>query len=164
MKNLTAYTTLIESLAHNFNWDPDLLESQVMEESSGDPKAIRYEDGYYRDYIKGNAVAKGYKYGRFAAISVGLLQILFETALELGFTGVIYELCDPATGLYWGLTYLTSLRTAYGTADGAETRIAIGAYNGGPRLLHHPVDQWPPGPKKYVQDVYTRAGKIYTNA
>ena len=72
---------LIIQVANLYNLRIDILTAQVQIESGGDPFALRYEDGYFEKYIRNNPKAKGYKYGPFAACSIGLLQILYETGV-----------------------------------------------------------------------------------
>lgn len=156
MKGLTRYTDLIGQVASNLALPADLLEAQIVEESSGEPDAFRWEPGYYDEYIKGNAAARGARYGPLAACSYGLLQIMLETAIEIGFLGLPQDLFTPKIGLYWGAVYLSHLRNA-GGPNPADLRTAIAAYNGGPKLLHVPEANWPPGVHKYVDSIYNRA-------
>jgi hypothetical protein len=119
---------LIQSVAVECRLPADLLEAQVVVESSGDPFAFRYEPAFFDDYIRFNAKAKGARYGPFAACSFGLLQILLETALEDGFSGAPEELFVPRIGLLWGARHLELL--LYGWAAQDVDR-ALAAYNGG---------------------------------
>ena len=124
---VTAYHTLIGTTAARYQLDPALLEAQVIVESSGDPNAFRWEPGYFTRYLKGNPRAVGFAYGPLAACSYGLLQIMLETALEVGFTGRPEALFDPATGLEWGARYLRILLDW----AGGDIERALCAYNGG---------------------------------
>ena len=107
----TPYDALIHQVANQFGLPFDVLQSQVIQESSGDPFAFGFEHGFFTTYIKGNPHAKAAQYGPLAACSCGLLQILVETAVEHGFTGRPEDLFDPLTGLTWGATYLADCLT-----------------------------------------------------
>lgn len=150
----TNYTSTIQQVANQFGLPFALLEAQVVQESSGQPDAFRFEHGYYIAYIKNNPNAKAAKYGPLAACSFGLLQIMFETAVEGGFAGRPEDLFVPLTGLQVGARYLTSL------LDGAKNdyRKALASYNGGPHLLDLTEPNWPAGPTAYVNAIYRIAG------
>jgi soluble lytic murein transglycosylase-like protein len=96
---------LISQVANLYNLRLDILTAQIQIESSGDPFAFRYEDAYFEKYIRDNPGAKGFRYGPLAACSFGLLQIVFETALEHGFVGQPWELFSPRVGLSRGADY-----------------------------------------------------------
>lgn len=113
--------------AGKYALSPELLAAQVLVESSGDPNAFRYEPAFFRTYIKGNRAAKAGHYGPLAACSYGPLQIMLETAYEIGFAGRPEDLFVPEIGLEYGAKYLSSLLL---WAQGDYTR-AWCAYNGG---------------------------------
>jgi len=58
---------------------------------------------------------------------VGLMQIKFETARLLGYTGTLWELYEPETNIEWGMRYLAGARRL---ADGDLCGTAM-RYNGG---------------------------------
>jgi soluble lytic murein transglycosylase-like protein len=117
----------IDRVASAYGLDSNLLLAQVMTESSGDPNAFRYENLYFMRYIRDNPAAKAAKFGPLAACSFGLMQILLETACEIGFIGQPWELFQPAIGLEWGAKYLRSLIEW----SGGNVDAALAAYNGG---------------------------------
>jgi len=59
--------------------------------------------------------------------SYGLMQLLYSTALGLGFTGTSTGLYDPATNIDLGTKLLGQLRKAYGD----DFRRVYSAYNSG---------------------------------
>lgn len=126
---MTAYTRsspLVVQVASMYGLRTDLLAAQIMAESSGDPFAFRYEHEFFERYIKDHASAQGYRFGPLAACSFGLLQILLETALELGFDDRPERLFDPRTGLSWGAKYLQRCLEATGN----DYRKGLARYNG----------------------------------
>lgn len=124
---MTPFASEIAAAAAKHQLSPTLLAAQVSVESSFRVDAFRYEPLFYATYIKGNAGARGARFGPLAACSFGLLQIMLEVACELGFTGNPQDLFVPAVGLDWGAHYLASLLA---WAGGDYTR-AFCAYNGG---------------------------------
>jgi len=125
----TPYTDLIHRVATTYGLPADVLEGQVLAESHGDPDAFRYEPAFYDHYLRGKspAVVKASQYGPLAACSYGLLQIMLETAAEIGFDGRPEQLFEPMVGLAWGAKHLKALLD---WADGDLVR-ALCAFNGG---------------------------------
>jgi len=125
----TAYTDLIQRVANSYALPADVLEGQVLAESHGDPFALRYEPAYFDRYVRGRSpeIVKAHQYGPLAACSFGLLQILLETAMEIGFDGRPEDLFEPHIGLAWGAKHLAALLA---WADGDLMR-ALAAFNGG---------------------------------
>jgi soluble lytic murein transglycosylase-like protein len=106
--------------------------------------AFRYEHAFFDNYLRHKPEAKGYAYGPLAACSFGLLQILFETALETGFDDRPERLFDPRVGLAWGAKYLQSRLTL----SGGDYHAALAAYNGSG-----------PASRTYADRIYTLAGR-----
>lgn len=119
------YRALIESVAAQRQLDPDLLESQVLVESSDDPWAFRFEPAFYDRYLRGKPA--GAVWGPLGACSYGLLQILGTVAQELGFSGPPTDLFIPAYNLHWGALKLARLRDQCN----GDIHSALAAYNGG---------------------------------
>ncbi len=106
--------------------DPQLVEAIALVESGGRPDAFRFEQTFYDQYIKGKTSCAA-KYGPLAACSFGAMQILLETACELGYRDHPCQLFFLPIGLSWGTKYLASLLD---WSDGNQDR-AILAYNAG---------------------------------
>jgi hypothetical protein len=123
----TAYTDLIRQVALSCELPFDMLEAQVLTESGGNPWAFRYEDAFFQRYIAHNSNALGAKFGPFAACSCGLMQIMVETALEIGFTDRPEHLFEPRVGLVWGARQMARLLKW----SNGEYRQALAAYNTG---------------------------------
>lgn len=104
----------------------DVLSAQVQVESGGDPYAFRYEPAFFDRYIRHHETAAAFKYGPLAACSYGLLQILLETAMELGFADAPERLFVPRVGVLWGARYL---RRCVDRAGG-DVFLGLQAYNG----------------------------------
>lgn len=95
-------------------------------ESNGNPWAYRYEPGYR--WIVGASISQSERMGQMT--SWGLMQVMGGVAREHGFTGWFPELCDPMTGLKYGMFHLRKYWAKY--QNWPET---IASYNAG-----HPVN------------------------
>ncbi len=124
---------LIENAAARYDLPVALIQAIVQVESAGHPWAIRYEPAFFDGFVaeQGHAVflpCSRATEERLRAFSFGLMQIMGQTARELGFKGVyLVELCDPATGLEWGCRYLTKQVKRYS----GDLESAVAAYNAG---------------------------------
>lgn len=125
--------TAITAAATEHQLPVALVKAIVQVESSGDPFAARYESGFYRRYVRAKdfAVFRGCSReteGRLRATSFGLMQVMGQTAREMGFKGTfLTELCSPDVGLNIGCQYLRKQIDRY---DG-NLEAAVAAYNAG---------------------------------
>lgn len=81
--------------------DPALCCAICEQESAGNPWAIRYEPAFYLRYEAAQNLTPTEKTAR--AMSWGLFQLMGESAREIGYKGDLAALCDPTTGITWGL-------------------------------------------------------------
>lgn len=137
------WSDLAHDVAHAHNLDAQLLLAQIDVESAGDPNALRYERDFFTRYILGKTTLGG-KYGPFAACSCGLLQILVETAMEIGFTDRPEMLFLPRAGLTWGARYLRKKLDL----RGGDYHLALQDYNGRGTAAH-----------VYASAVFAKAGR-----
>ena len=119
------FRPLIESVAATRHLDPDLLEAQLLVESSDDPHAFRWEPAFYQHYIKDKP--QWASWGPLAACSYGLMQLMGAVAIELGFSGPPQDLLVPNINLYFGVKKLAQLKSQCG----GDIHAALCAYNGG---------------------------------
>ena len=155
------YHDLCVNIGSQFSLPPDLLEAQMTEESSGDRLAIRFEKHFWEEYRGKPTLRTPAVYGSFAACSLGLLQIMVETAYEIGFVGRPEDLFVPETGLYWGARRMFHLLQLAGNAL-KDYPAALAAYNGGPELLKAPDStHWPIGVVAYVNAIYKATGRTW---
>ena len=123
----TAYRQDIEAAAARFTLDPNLVEAVVLTESAGKTSAYRYEPQFYAKYMASRPEWARENPERVSA-SYGLMQVLYVTAREMGFTGSAPEyLFVPDIGLEFGCRKLRQLLT-WSTGNVAQ---ALAAYNGG---------------------------------
>ena len=92
--------------AQTRNTDPVLALAHMKLESSFDPMAYKWENN---------------KLGA----SIGLMQVLIDTARGYGFSGAEGDLMDQATNIYYGIWYMSDVQKQYGFEGG------IIAYNAG---------------------------------
>lgn len=145
---------LIGQFADLYRLPEDLLTGQVLVESSGDPYAFKYEPAFFDRYIRPNPKAHGYRYGPLAASSYGLLQIMLETAMEIGFTDAPELLFMPRVGLNWGAKRMAQVWKLQG-GRAEDYPKALAAYNGG----FDAARTVPFRNQKYVDAVYKAAGR-----
>lgn len=135
---MTDYRPQIDLAADQHGLDADLVAAVVEQESAGRFHAYRYEPNFYARYLADKPEYAG-REPREIAASYGLMQVLYTTALEHGYTGEPWGLFDPVVNLGMGCTVLAALlawaRAQYvGLASkeaAAVTRSALAAYNGG---------------------------------
>jgi soluble lytic murein transglycosylase-like protein len=142
-----ALRRLVHKTAAEFGIEPLLLEAMVLKESGGIPARTRYEPHFaYLLEVGIHAKRTGVSVDTERIeqmISWGPLQVMGGTARELGFQGLLPELCDPATGLHYGAMYLKKKLEKY-----PDIEEAVGAYNSGsPRregtfLANQPYVDW----------------------
>lgn len=125
---------MIEKFAAAHGLSPALVIAIVEVESGGNPWAARHEPAFFRNYVE-NARIKAVSpcsidtEKRLRATSFGLMQVMGQTARELGFDKpFLTALCDPATGLEYGCRYLKKQVDRY-RDRGLDW--AVAAYNAG---------------------------------
>jgi soluble lytic murein transglycosylase-like protein len=123
---VTAYRDLIERVATGYALDPNLVEAVVIAESSGYTDAFRFEPDFYRRYLAAKPEYANQNPRRVSS-SYGLMQVMYTTAQQHGYSGLPEGLFVPDVGLRYGCIHLVKMLT---WADG-EVRKALAAYNGG---------------------------------
>lgn len=110
-----------------------IVAAIVCQESSGwTNRKPRYEPGFFRRYIlKIPGIGTEERKGR--ATSWGPMQVMGQTAREMGYTAPFQNMLVLEIGLYWGCRYLKRLKIRYYDKHGWGGVIA--AYNAGsPRM------------------------------
>jgi soluble lytic murein transglycosylase-like protein len=132
------YRPEIETAAAAHGLDPDLVQAVVEQESGYKFFAYRFEPGFFTRYLAHKPEYANRNPLEVSA-SIGLMQTMFTTAVEAGYTGEPWGLFEPAVSLEFGCRILKSnlewARGVYvGMASLAERKIrmsALAAYNGG---------------------------------
>lgn len=131
----------IDPLARQYELDPYMIAAIIAVESSNNPKAYRYEEGYKWLY-KPATFAKIFRdLGMTVATeraqqraSWGLCQVMGAVARERGcMEPFLTRLDEPEHGIYWGIKQLVWLRDIKGYTG----EDLVSAYNqGSPKKLH----------------------------
>lgn len=123
------YSTIIEKVALQFGYDPDLIEAIVIKESSGNAFAARYEPAW-KYFYSPSIFAK--KLGitfvtemNHQATSWGLMQVMGSVARELGYDSHLPGLVIPEVSLTYGIRQLVRVGRLFSGDD------QIAAYNAG---------------------------------
>lgn len=131
---LQNYKNIIELTASKYKLDPIVVASVIMQESSGNKFAVRYEPGFQTRYVDKtkegrNLVSSAdWQTERICrATSWGLMQIMGLVARERGYSKhYLSELSDPMDNIEFGCKHLSILIKR----EGNEIRGLL-AYNGG---------------------------------
>ncbi|MGE5357625.1 MAG: transglycosylase SLT domain-containing protein [Bacteroidales bacterium] len=135
---------MIDKTAKQYDLDPALVEAIIAVESSGRANAYRYEPNFFKQYLAANPRYAATNPERTSA-SYGLMQILYSTAVQLGFAGDPEYLFVPSVNVQLGCAYLAKM---FKRAEG-DLRQAVARYNGG--------GNWQaPGPQLYADRVIDR--------
>jgi soluble lytic murein transglycosylase-like protein len=146
---MTPYLPLLKTLSREFELDVSLLYAIMMQESSGQAHAYRFEPAFYNRYLKGKPEWSDLIPARISA-SYGLFQIMYPTAREHGFKGYPEELFVPEIS---GKIACKILKNLIQWSEGDLSK-AVAAYNGG-------KGNWDGiHPQKYAQQVFVRKHKF----
>ena len=136
---------LAKDAARNVLIDPALVCAVAEQESLWNPWAMRFEPMFLSHYVHPVMPDAPTTKELARATSWGLMQIMGQVALEMGFPGQFFsELCDPTIGLLYGCKKLRRCLDA--RAD--DTTKALLMYNGGGNL-------------NYPTQVLARMGKYF---
>jgi soluble lytic murein transglycosylase-like protein len=116
---------LVKAQAIAVGLDPALACAVAEQESAWNPWAIRYEPAFYQRYEVPQNLTPTEKTAR--SISWGLFQTMGETVRSAGYKGDMAALCDPTTGIMWGLIVLQKKLTA----ANQDVNKALLLWNGG---------------------------------
>lgn len=148
---------LIVKSAEEFRIDANLITAMVMVESSNNNWKVRFEPAWHYLYFPREFASKLYlsieTETNLQSCSFGLLQIMGSVARELGFTTDLAMLCDPTTGLFYGVKYIRKLMDKF-----ADEEHVVSAYNAGPGTSKTPGGMW--GNQVYVDKVYNQLRKL----
>jgi soluble lytic murein transglycosylase-like protein len=111
--------------------DPSLVCAVIEQESGFSPWEIRYEPGFYSKYESPQKVLTVTD-ATARAFSWGLMQVMGQTAREVGFLGPLPQLCDPEVGINVGCEVL---RLKLAKANG-DVRQGLAFYNGGSNVKY----------------------------
>lgn len=128
------YDPIFARVGAEMSVDPALLKAIAISESSLNWMAYRFGRGerrFYQRYIQGKREWETHPYydqPQIIAASWGLMQLLYTTAVMVGFPreGAWYDLLNPDRNIRLGASYYKLLSDRYGNASSA-----LAAYNAG---------------------------------
>lgn len=117
MLEMAPIIPIVTTAAERFEINRFIIQALIIVESSGNPKAARYERQF--TYLC-DPKAHGKRLGvteeterLFQKTSWGLMQVMGGTARDLGFEGPLTDLLDPQTGIEWGCRYFMTRCSEY---------------------------------------------------
>lgn len=105
---LKGYDPIVQKNAKTWGLPANLIKAVIWVESNGVMNATRFEESV-QEY------------------SYGLMQVLWTTALEMGFTGERKDLLQASPNIFWGSKYLSQQLRRYN----GNVSSAVAAYNAG---------------------------------
>lgn len=134
-------TGLANEAADRHGLDRSLVQALVEQESKYDTWSYKWEPAFQRHYIQPLGLSDTETVAR--SISWGLMQVMGQSARELGFKGWLSKLNDPETGLEIGCQWFkVKLQKA-----GGDVHQALQLWNGG-------------GNPTYADEVLARKARI----
>jgi soluble lytic murein transglycosylase-like protein len=126
----TELEQLARTIAAKHDLPPEIVCGMIEREATENQWAVRYEPGFLARYVMAqyNAGKLDVTETYTRAMSFGVMQVMGQTARELGFDGLyLTELCNPPVGIEFGCRKLADcLKRCGGNVDAA-----LLAYNGG---------------------------------
>src|SRR6266576_129532 len=123
---IDARRSMVARHALKYGIDIAMICAVIEQESEWNQWTMRYEPAFFDRYVK-NVTNINTTESIARATSYGLMQVMGQTARELGFTGkFLSELCDPEVGIEYGSKKLQACFLAKGTGEPG-----LLAYNGG---------------------------------
>lgn len=127
LSTIEARKALAGKWAAKFGLEMPIVAAVCEQESSWNPFAIRFEPGFEARYIRPAIPTAPTTRELTEAMSFGLMQVMGEVAIELGWHGsFLTELCDPDTGVEFGCRKLQRCFQTHG-----DDSTSLLAYNGG---------------------------------
>jgi len=141
-----------------------LLKAVAITESSLDPHAYRFEPLFWDRYMSGKPEWAD-KDPKVVSASHGLMQLMWPTAVGLGFDGTVDDLCDPMINIMLGAKLIRQLidrATKQRLCDQfywlAPLHVAICRYNGG--SFKNPDEAGVLRQQKYLRKVMKQWGEL----
>lgn len=137
LETLEGKKALVAAHAGTWGLDPVIVLAVCDHESSWDTNAVRFEPAFLQRYIIPTMSNLPPTEEMTRAMSFGLMQIMGETARELGFAGKwLTELCTPDVGVEFGCRKLHRCAVTNPPTLDVKTKLldwskALLAYNGG---------------------------------
>lgn len=121
---------VVQQVAPGFDLDPALVCGIIQRESSFSPAVTRFEPAFKERYLDKLHLPEDETKAR--ATSYGLMQLLGESAREMGFAEPLVNLLDPDTNITWGCRWL---KHKMALAKG-DVSVGLLYWNGGENLAY----------------------------
>lgn len=163
----TRYKAEIDVAATKWGLDPLLVEAIVVQESSGNTDAFRFEPDFWNRYLKGNPKYRHLNPRRVSS-SYGLMQTMYSRILEdkVGDNDAWAPelLFIPENGLDIGCGFFAELLSwakspAVTKVNVDPVLVALAAYNGG-RGGNDPNKNWPLKCGAYAREVLAKRAAL----
>lgn len=105
---ISPYDDLFRATERQFSIVPNMLKALAFVESSWNPRAYRYEPAFWDHYLKDDPRWSSCDPAQVSA-SYGLCQLMYTTAVSIGFDGPADRLYNPAINIDLGGRYLRIL-------------------------------------------------------
>ena len=124
---------VVANFAKVYGLRPELVCAVIEQESGWNQWAVRFEPAFLTRYIHPAIPTAPSTLELTKAMSFGLMQVMGETAVEMGFNGkYLTALCNVTLGIQYGCL---KLLRCYARAGGND-RVALQLYNGGGNLSY----------------------------
>lgn len=134
---ITPYDDLFRATERQYSIVPGILKALAFVESAWNARAYRYEPAFWERYLK-NDPRWAERDPREVSASYGLCQLMFTTAVGIGYEGDAEGLYKPATNIDLGGRYLRILldevwrdREHWYQFDISAMDCVLSRYNGG---------------------------------
>jgi len=101
------YEETVKKVSEEYGLDWKLVYAILMQESMENEKAVRFEKEFFKRYLDKLDLPMMEKLKR--SFSYGLMQIMGQTAREIGFQDDFEYLFNPETNIRWACKYLKKL-------------------------------------------------------
>jgi soluble lytic murein transglycosylase-like protein len=119
----------VTPIALKYGLEPSLVAAVCEQESEWEPGAVRFEPAFLRRYI--DPMKLSFLEALDRSTSWGLMQVMGQTAKELGYAGELPALRDPETAVIYGCKKLQKCFSIHG-----DRETSLLAYNGGSNHLY----------------------------
>lgn len=131
------FDDLFRATERQYTIVPHMLKALAFVESSWNPRAYRFEPLYWERYLKNDSHWSGRDPQEVSA-SYGLCQLMYPTAVGIGFDGDTERLYNPAINIDLGGRYLRLLldgvwrdKDAWYDFPISAMDVSLSRYNGG---------------------------------
>lgn len=144
---------LVRKYVEGSSIPPEFVLATIEMESGGKPQAYRFEPGFYQKYLVNNEtwqrMMKKHSWKpEDVSASYGLMQLMYTTAVGIGFGGQPQDLFNPEVSIKWGTTLIKRHMLKYN-----DLSMVACAYNGGGGSVKNLIEGVDCRPVRYSKKV-----------